>query len=91
MSCPAAPISAYLLREFHVSLVTRHSRGGGGGLGGGGDRYQDPWRRGLGSKNRKMTPTTTSTTPGAPIAGLRERGNDNTRDTGRSALQNTVT
>ena len=34
MSCPAAPISAYLLREFHVSLVTRHL--GGGGAGGGG-------------------------------------------------------
>ena len=39
MSCPVAPISAYLLCAFHVSLVTRHS--GGGGLGGG-DRYQDP-------------------------------------------------
>ena len=37
MSCPAAPISAYLLRAFHVSLVTRHSGGGGGGgLWGGG-------------------------------------------------------
>ena len=44
MSCPAAPISAYLLRAFHVSLVTRHSGGGGGGGGcGGGDCYQDPW------------------------------------------------
>ena len=44
MSCPVAPISAYLLRAFHVSLVTRHSGGGGGGGGwGGGDRYQDPW------------------------------------------------
>ena len=42
MSCPVAPISAYLLRAFHVSLVTRHSGGRGGGLGGG-DRYQDPY------------------------------------------------
>ena len=42
MSCPVAPISAYLLRAFHVSLVTRHS-----GLGGG-DRYQDPCQAGTG-------------------------------------------
>ena len=45
MSCPAAPISAYLLRAFHVSLVTRHSGGGGGGaVGGGGTAIRIPGR-----------------------------------------------
>ena len=63
----------------------------GGGLGGWpiprdwGAREGRGWtprtRRGLGSKNRKTTPATTSTTPSAPTTGPRYRGID--RNTGR--------
>ena len=48
-------------------------------------------RRSVGSKNRTTTPTTTSTTPGTPITGLRERGNDTSRSTGCSGRQKAAT
>ena len=41
-------------------------------------------RRGVGSKNRKTTPATASTTPSAPTTGLRERSKGTTRSTARS-------
>ena len=37
------------------------------------------------------TPATSSTTPGTPTTGLRERGNDTSRSTGRSGRQNAAT
>ena len=45
-------------------------------------------QRGVGSKDRKTTPATTSTTPSAPTTGLRWRGNDTSRNTGRSGRRN---
>ena len=48
-------------------------------------------RRGLGSKTPRTTPATTSTTPSPPTTGLRQRGNDATRNTGRSARLKAVT
>ena len=48
-------------------------------------------RRGVGSKDRETTPATTSTTPSAPTTGLCERGNDTTRNTGRSGRQKAAT
>ena len=43
---------------------------------------------GVGSKDRKTTPTTTSTTPGTRPTGPRERRNDTTRNAGRSGRPN---
>ena len=45
----------------------------------------------MGSKDRKTTPATTSTTPGALTTGPRSRGNDTARHTGRSGRQNAAT
>ena len=47
--------------------------------------------RGVGSKNRKTTPATASTTPSVPTTGLRWRGNDTSKSTGRSGRQNAAT
>ena len=46
---------------------------------------------GVGSKNGKTSPATNSTTPSAPATGPRQRGNDTTRNTGRSGRQNALT
>ena len=56
-------------------VIVISSSGGGGG----------------GSKHRKTTPAPTSTTPSAPTKGLREHGNDTTRNSGRSGRRNTAT
>ena len=48
-------------------------------------------QRGVGSKNRKTTPTPTSTTPSMPTTGLRYRGNDSTRNSGHSGRQKALT
>ena len=48
-------------------------------------------RRCVDSKNSQTTPATTSTTPYTPTTGLRERGNDTSRSTGRSGRQNAAT
>ena len=45
----------------------------------------------MGSKNRQTSPATFSTTPNTPTTGLRERGNDTSKSTGRSGRQNAAT
>ena len=45
----------------------------------------------MGNKTRKTTPATTSTTPSVPTTGLRQRGENTTRNTGHSGRQNTAT
>ena len=45
---------------------------------------------GVGSQNRKRAPATTSTTPSAPTTGPCCRGNDTTRNTGRSGGRKAV-
>ena len=47
--------------------------------------------RGAGCKNRKTIPAGTSPSPRAPTTGLRQRGNDTTRNTGRSGRQKALT
>ena len=44
-----------------------------------------------GGVQQKPTPAATSTTPSTPTTGLRQCGNDATRNTGRSGRQNTAT
>ena len=48
-------------------------------------------QRRVGSETQDTTPAPTDTTPSASIAGLRERGNDTSRSTGRSGRQNAAT
>ena len=45
----------------------------------------------MGGTNRKTTPTTSSTTPNTPTTGLRERGNDTSKSSGRSGRQKAAT
>ena len=62
--------------------IVRFTGGGGGG--------QDA-EGGLGSKDRKTSPTRTTTNPSPPTTGLCERGNDTSKSTGRSGRQNAAT
>ena len=59
-----------------------HSEAGGGRPGCGGE-----WA----TTEEKTTSATPSTTPSAPTTGLRERGNDTSRSTGRSGRQKAAT
>ena len=60
--------------------------------GGGGGLTQPPVCRLLGAADTQTAhPATSSTTPGTPTTGLRERGNDTSKSTGRSGRQNAAT
>ena len=52
---------------------------------------QPPIRQLLGAADAQTAHPATSSTPGAPTTGLRERGNNTSRSTGRSGRQNTAT
>ena len=63
-----------------------------GGGGGGQQPAQPPIRQQPGAADAQTAhPATFSTAPGTPTTGLRERGNDTSRSTGRSGRQNAAT